>query len=49
MDEPLKKRDGVLLLKSCTRGEDRWEVEAERCRFRELSLAVEEEEEKEGE
>lgn len=49
MDEPFKKRDGVLLLKSRTGGEDRWEVEDERWRFRELSLAVEEEEEKEGE
>lgn len=48
MDEPLKRRDVVLLLKSRARG-DRWEVEDERWRFRELSLAVEEEENEEGE
>lgn len=49
MDVPLKKRDGVLVLKSRTRGEERWEVEDERWRFRVLSLAAEEdEEEKEG-
>lgn len=41
MDELFKKRAGVLLLKSRTRGEGRWDVEDERWRFRELSLAVE--------
>lgn len=49
VDEPFKKRDVVLLLKSRARGEDRWEVEDERWRFSELSLAVDEEEEDEEE
>lgn len=49
-DEPFKKRVGVLLLKSRIRGEERWEVEDERWRFKELSLPMEEEDdEDEGE
>lgn len=46
MDE---KRVVVLLLKSRAKGEARWGVDDDRCRFRELSLAVEEEEEEEKE
>lgn len=47
MDEPFRKRAVVLLLESRTRGEDRWELEDERWRFRELSLAAEEDKEEE--